>query len=263
MKGVVYVFLFVLLYGCGTSGKIKTGAKKVDNEAATPGDVRLKNEALKLLQSNDQVDFETFSAKAKVEYRDSAGKQPDATAHIRMKKDAYIWISITATFLNVEAARIWITPDSIVVVNKLYKYVMERPLNFVEQRFGLPMDFADIQKLVLGKIVLTDDQVDSVGVSENFLHIVSENPVIRNNIYFTLEHSLLTKQTLSVRGPSGLFEANILYENYSKNNDGYFSTSRDVTVPVLQLHLKTDIKQYEFNKELSVPFTKPDSYERL
>ncbi|MBS1927821.1 MAG: DUF4292 domain-containing protein, partial [Bacteroidetes bacterium] len=66
----------------------------------------------------NHIQFNTFSAKIKVDIEDSKGKQPDITAVVRMVKDSAIWISLSATFLNIELYRVLIKPDSVILLNK-------------------------------------------------------------------------------------------------------------------------------------------------
>ena len=52
--------------------------------------------------NRNYIDFKTFNAKIKVDYQDNKGKQPDVTAIVRIIKDSAIWISLTASILNIE-----------------------------------------------------------------------------------------------------------------------------------------------------------------
>ena len=64
------------------------------------------------------IDFRSFSAKIKLDIEDSKGKKPDLLANVRMIKDSAIWISISATILNVEVFRVIYTKDSVILLNK-------------------------------------------------------------------------------------------------------------------------------------------------
>ena len=44
-----------------------------------------------------------------------------------LQKDSVMWVSISATFLSIEAFRIFITPDTIIILNKLDKTVEYHP----------------------------------------------------------------------------------------------------------------------------------------
>lgn len=249
-----------MLVSCGASKKIKTGAAVIHDDAVFSTNEEMMEKAEELLQKDSAISFNTFSAKVKVDYEDMYGKQPEANAFVRMKKGEYIWISITATFLNVEAARVWITPDSIVVINKLEKTIQSRSLSFINDYVSLPFTFNDLQNLIAGKAIFKGDSILSVASADKFLRISTRQPKVENNIYFTLPDLLLARQDLSVSGKDGKYEAEILFNEYEKSDEGYFSTYRFISVPSNQQKVSLLFRQYEFNKELSAPFNRPAGY---
>ena len=66
---------------------------------------------------NTPLNFTTFYGKAKADFS-SERASGNVTVYIRMQKDSVIWISITGP-LNIEGARVLITPDSVKIINKL------------------------------------------------------------------------------------------------------------------------------------------------
>lgn len=253
-------FLILLLIGCGTARKIKTGAAGIDVETLSPANKKVFDKAVWLMSEEKSLNFNTFSARAKIEYEDHYGKQPEANVSIRMAKDSFIWVSITATVLNIEAARVWMTPDSVIIVNRLEKTVEQYPLDYIRQVISLPLTFRDIQALIAGKAVLAGDSVVSVATTDNFLLVTSRSPGIENQTYFMLRGPLLARQTIAVAEGVNDYTAEILYENYEKKGKQTFSTLRDISVPSGQQKLRLSFRQYEFNNELSVPFSRPQGY---
>ena len=71
-----------------------------------------------------QVDFDYFSGKAKINYKDSE-LDIKAKANVRMKKDSVIWIAFSA--VGIQGARCLINKDSVTIVNLFKKeyYVYE------------------------------------------------------------------------------------------------------------------------------------------
>src|SRR4051812_32269407 len=66
-----------------------------------------------------RMDFETLSIKAKADI--ASGKEDRGTTMtIRIQKDKAIWMSVVYV---IEAARIMITPDSVLVMNKIDKTI--------------------------------------------------------------------------------------------------------------------------------------------
>lgn len=99
------------------------------------------------------IDFNTFSAKVKVEFENSKGKRQDLNAVVRMIKDSAIWMSLSATVFNVEAFRVLITRDSLILLNKLEKEVQYRSHDYLQEVTGIPFDFKTLQDLIVGNPV--------------------------------------------------------------------------------------------------------------
>lgn len=260
MKFLLPAIFLVTLFGCNPSKKIKTGAADTGVDADFIPNEEMATKANEQLHHQNEIPFNTFSAKVKVEYEDMYGKQPETNAFIRMKKDEFIWVSVTATFLNVEAARVWITPDSIIIVNKLEKTIQARPIHFIRDYVSLPFSFEDLQNLIAGKVIFAGDSIRNVASTDKFLLVSTLLPNAENNIYFTLPSLLLARQNLFISGPAENYQAEILYNDYEKPGGNYFSTSRMISIPAKQQKIRLDFRQYEFNKELSVPFNRPEGY---
>ena len=74
---------------------------------------------------------------------------------IKMKKDSVIWISITGP-LNIEGARILVTPDSVKIINKLEGTLQLSSIAHLQQITKLPLTFNDFQSILLGKPILNN-----------------------------------------------------------------------------------------------------------
>src|SRR5438128_1096253 len=119
------------------------------------------------------INFNTFSAKIKVEIEGSKGKQPDITAVVRVIKDSAIWISLSATFLNIEVYRILITKDSVILLNKRDKEVQFRSLDYLQEVTEIPFDYKTVEDLLVGNPVFYNDSIISYRKYENFVLISS------------------------------------------------------------------------------------------
>ncbi|HEX2682967.1 MAG TPA: DUF4292 domain-containing protein, partial [Ferruginibacter sp.] len=109
--------------------------------------------------NKNYIDFKTFNAKIKVDYQDNNGKQPDVTAIVRVIKDSAIWISLTASFLNIEIYRVLITKDSVVLINKQDKEVQFRSIDYLQEVTQIPFDYKTLQDLLIGNPVFVDSNI--------------------------------------------------------------------------------------------------------
>src|SRR3954465_156304 len=124
MKYLIFIpIIFLLLFSsCKTTRQINKAIAKKDtsnlmNYKSAEDSLKTINTTLNAFRSH-YINFKTFSAKIKVEVSDNKGKQPDITAVVRIIKDSAIWMSLSATFLNIEIYRILITKDSVILLNK-------------------------------------------------------------------------------------------------------------------------------------------------
>lgn len=208
-------------------------------------------------------DFKTFSAKIKVEYQDSKGKQPGITAFVRMIKDSVIWISGYATVFNIEAFRAKITRDSVYVIDKINKELQFRSIDYLQEVTQIPFSFHTLQDLLLGNPIFFTDSVVSYKETEgNVLLATVDN-------YF--------KHLLTIRKPGNTFvhsklddlditrnrTADLTYDEFEEQNGRRFPTYREITVSEKnKLDIQLKFKQYEFDKEVQVNFNIPKNYKR-
>jgi len=153
VKNTKYVLGILLCIGviCLSSCKVKkhlVAVKKMNDSLIKPTDTR------DLIFSgirSAQVNFNTFSAKARTKL-DINGNSNDVTLNIRIKKDQKIWVSITA-IAGIEVARAMITPDSIMVINRLQGLFIKKPFSYVWTFAGSHVNYKTIESLLLGNVI--------------------------------------------------------------------------------------------------------------
>ncbi|HTQ64227.1 MAG TPA: DUF4292 domain-containing protein [Puia sp.] len=256
---------------CRSAKKIQTAISKKDTvivqKTVTP-DVDLKADSIKFI--NDAFDrlqaqrihFNTFSAKVKVNYEGSDGKDYEFNAFIRIQKDRMIWVSINA-LLGIEAFRAVITPDSVKVINKLDKIVQLRSVSYLKEVAHLPFDFNTLQDLIVGNPIYLDSNIIFYNKNENGISLMSVGQLFKNYITlngndYTLKHSKLDDvDVLRAR------TCDLTYGDYERRDTLRFSTYRKISVAEKsKLDIQLGFKQFNFNEPLSFPFSIPKNYKR-
>jgi Domain of unknown function (DUF4292) len=259
--------------GCRSAKKITTAiSPKKDSAvlaipAGAPTDdpgadsMRYIKQIYSKLQSH-HINFNTFSAKIKVNYEGSDGKDYEFNAFLRMEKDKIIWVSVNA-LLGIEAFRVLITPDSVKVVNKLDKRYQLQSVSHLQEISHLPFDFKTLQDLIIGNTVYLDSNIAFYRKIENGVSLLSIGKSFRNYITLnaadlTIRHSKLDDiDVLRARS------CDITYGDYEKKDTLFFSTYRKISVAEkAKLDIELAFKQYSFNENLSFPFTIPKNYKR-
>lgn len=269
--------IFILIYAAGFPSCRPT--KKIQNALAKKDTVVVKSppvvvpdnkaDSLALITSvyekvkSRRIDFKTFSAKIKVDYSDKAGKGPDLTVFVRIKKDSAIWLSINATVFSYEAYRVLITKDSVIVLNKNEKSAQFRSLSYLQELSQLPFDFSTLQDLIIGNPIYLEQNILSFKKNQDAtLMLVAGNQfkhlMTLMGTDYLLQHSKLDDVTASRNRTCDL-----TYSNYETRSGVLFSTGRQITVAEKsKLDIGMDFKQYSFNENLSFPFTIPKNYKR-
>ncbi len=271
MKYFKYLIGIVVLFAlasCHSTKKLQTAINKKDTAIVKmpvkPSDSSFnKIPALQVLNQlyKNKIDFKTFSAKAKVSYEDHNGKQPDFNAFIRLQKDSVLWVSISATFLGIEAFRIYITPDTLIILNKLDKTVESHPFNYAESIAHIPLNFSLLQDILIGNPVYVGDSIVSYRKTENHILIGTVGNFFKNLITLSATTNEMQRIKLDDINVYENRTAALLYDDYDRNNGFDFSTTREINVnEKSKVDIKIAYKQYEFNKELSFPFSVPRNY---
>lgn len=266
---ITIVSCIILIYSissCRSTKKLQTAVSRKDTQLViTPAPVKTDSlkgasDILKSLEKN-RINFTTFSAKIKVQYEDYKGKQPDFNAFVRLYKDSVLWVSINATFLSIEAFRIFITKDTIIILNKLNKQVEYHPFNYIEDIAHIPLNFATLQDLIIGNPIYVSDSIVSYRQTENRVLLGTVSEFFKNLLTISADNNLLERSKLDDIDVGQNRTADLSYGEYEKNNGFYFATYREITVAEkTKVDINLNYKQYDFNKELSFPFSIPRNY---
>ena len=262
----VLVILIFLSYSCKTVKQINKAIAPKDTTDVTIIDqskldsIMMVKKTIENLKRN-YIDFKTFNAKIKVQYQDSRGKNQDVTAIVRIIKDSTIWISITASLLNIEAYRVLITKDSVILLNKLDREVQYRSLDYLQEVTQIPFDYTTLQDFLIGNPVFIDSNIVYYKKTENQILFSMVGRYFKNLLTLSSGNYFLTHSKLDDVDIARSRTADLTYADY-ENKTGYnFSTYREITVSEKnKLDISLNYKQYEFNKELSVSFNVPKNY---
>ncbi len=213
--------------------------------------------------ASNRINFKTFSAKIKVESSDNKGKNPDITAVVRIIKDSAIWMSLTATFLNIEVYRVLITKDSVILVNKQDKEVKRRSLDYLQEITQIPFDYYTLQDLIIGNPIFCADSVNAFKRKEDCILLSTVDQYFKNLFTLTTDTKLMLHSKMDDIDVARSRTADITYADYENTTGQYFSTSREISASEKnRINIRMLYKQYEFNKELSVGLTIPKNYKR-
>lgn len=264
---VLLAFMIAGLASCKPTKQVITGIITNKPEPVQNLD-SLRASDLKKLTSDSiaarQIDFRTFSAKVKVESEDAKGKNPDITALVKIVKDSAMWISLTATILNAEVYRLYVKPDSVILLDKRAHTYQVRKLDYLQEVTQIPFDFKTLQDLFVGNPVFFNAGNINVRKQDEQIMVNSVNDQFKNLLSYAAKDFTLTYSKLDDVHPGSHRTADITYKDYSFNDGVWFATKRQITVAEkTRVNVNLDFRQWEFNKELSFNFSIPKNYKKL
>jgi Domain of unknown function (DUF4292) len=258
------------LYSCRSTKKIQTviTPKKDTIAVDTPPVVNLHDDSVAFMTESyksimaNRIDFTTFSAKIDVDYEDAEGKKYNVNAHLRMHKDSIIWISITGP-LGIEGVRVYITRDSVKLLDKQNKTYVTRSVSYLQEVTELPLDLPSLQDLLVGNPVFFDDNLISYSKSADAISILSNGDFFKSLFTVDTEKKLPRSAKLDDLGELKNRTCYLTYEDYENKKGVHFAEKRTINVSEKKkLDIKLNFKQYEFNETLSFPFSIPKNYKR-
>ena len=264
MKIIFILLAIITLASCRSTKKIQTAIEKKDTvETVTTPKIdttQLINNALLTLKNN-RIDYKTFSAKVDVDYRGGDDKHYDVNANLRMHKDSLIWISVNAVF-GIEAMRLLINKDSVFLLDKLNKTYLTRSIDYLQEVSGLPLTLSNLQDILAGNPVFIDSVV-SYSNDNSTISLLSIGQTFKNLVTINGEKNVLVHSKLDDLDITRSRTADLNYDDYENKKGKSFSSKRRITVAEKnKLDISLNFKQYEFNDDLSFPFSIPKNYKQ-
>lgn len=264
-KVCVLIILIASLASCRSTKKIATAIAKKDTiqsvnpSIASADSAIFINNLLGLVAAN-RINFNSFSGKVNIDYRGGDGKNYDVNATLRMYKDSAIWLSANAV-LGIEAIRVLITKDSVKLLNKLEKTYTARSIGYLQEITALPLDLKTLQDLLIGNPVYLDSNIVSYSQYDNAISIISIGEWFKNLLTINGSDKTIQRSKLDDVNITRNRTADLTYENYENKKGPLFSTERRINIAEKKkLEIKLEFKNYDFNNEVSFPFSIPRNY---
>ncbi len=266
---LLFLLSFFLLPSCKTTKKI------VDIPSAQ---VKLKGaDVIEVFDSvlANQFEFSYLAAKATVDYTDKSGETQSFDINIRMRHDSAIWISITP-LLGIEAARVIIDRDSLMIMDRVHKTFMARDYGFLEELLKTTVTFDMVQAVVIGNYFpyKRADKIRSVYEEEPFYILSSLNKRRMKRVLEEKDPSKPVIQDFWIDGNFRIAKSKITddkldrwveasYKNFTEVGGKLFPNDLVVTIssssPTI---IKIVYNKLTADESFTMPFTVPEKYDR-
>ena len=245
----------IILYLLLASGLLLVSCKR-QFIAVTPTDTEDKIVEL--------FDFDYFVSKAKLRYQEGS-KSVNGTANIRIRKDSLIWCSISPN-VGVEVTRALISPDTILIINRVDKEYYVFNYAEISRYFDFPVDYNLIESVLLGNLMLPIDGSTRIARNDKQLLLKQEEGHLDfqtsvNSEIRKVENVLITEQprdkTMNIGYTDFKSVGHLLFPHTMQMS---LTSKSDRGTKVTSLNLAFN-KAEMSDKPLKFPFTLPEKYE--
>lgn len=249
-KLLIACCMFTIL-GCHTRKKLVA-----NQSAAIVTHVNSIEDKLSAIRAQ-QTNFNTFSGRAKTTLNIN-GDSHDFTLNIRINNDKEIWVSVTA-LLGIEAARAVITPDSIIVLNRLQGIYLKKPFSFIYQYTNKQVDYAMLQALFTANAVpkLLNDSTKYTAAGDT----VKLDGQLSDLVYkLLLGNDLKVKRTDLANEAEG--QSLQVNNSFIVQNNQKVPSQIDITSVAKSNKIEVNLHfvKVDYNQPQDYPFSIPSSY---
>lgn len=222
----------------------------------------LSNDQIANLIKNQHFQNQWFQAKAKV-YADIQGDQYSLTAHIKIHTGQLIEVILRK--IGLEVARVYITPDSIVSINRLEKTYQIDYNDSFSQWTGTAFNIHWLEHLIKGNAFIPDHFQWKINKENKMVQLRSQQDQL--DIHMLFSASKLQMERLQLINPFEKTSLNAKFSHYQLLKDNkYFSYFR-----VYELQMPEDAPskiEIQFTEiQLDTPFDckieVPARYQRI
>ena len=231
---ITLFFLVIILSSCNLFKK-----SNIENNLLNESSL-LEKELIKQINlTNISPDWTSLNSKIKV---NKEGQEVTINAHIRIKRDSVIWISIKAP-LGIEIFRTMITSDSIYYMNRMNKNYFIKHISHIREVVKADVSFIKLQEIIFASPNIT------------VLNSNKENYEILKDIFRVYKMELQEEEDKKV---------SIRYSDYkvfSELGGLYFPEKIFIDIKSEEgFTAEINYTKIKFNKTSSISFKIPKSY---
>ncbi|MDB5019319.1 MAG: hypothetical protein JWQ28_446 [Pedobacter sp.] len=254
----ILMALLSVVFACKSKKAIVTAPAAVKTDTVL---VNKNLENIKMLRSKDII-FNTLALKGKADLN-MAGNSNTVTVNVRVQRDKKIWMSITA-LLGIEVARAVITPDSIMVLNRLQSTYIRKPFSYVYGYTSKQVTFQMLQDILTGNTIdtLLKPEARLELINKGVWRLSGNQAALGFDVLFNTFQKSSEVNLNDVRAGQAL---KVLYGSYQKVNEYLFPTTIRINSMsgTRRVNLDFDFSRVESNVPLDMSFTVPRRFELI
>lgn len=232
----------------------------IDNNSNADSTIQVQNIVDSIKKK--YIDYNTFNATINADFYSIDTKEKNLILNIRIKKDSVIWINVSKSVFN--AARIIITKDTLIIINKLSNEVTIRPYSYLQKVIQIPLEFASLEELLIGNPLYFALPINTLQKNANTTTLLTTNALFKHLLTISNNNYEIQRSKLDDIEVTRNRTVDISYDDYETKNGISFSQNRTILISEknkIEVYLK--FKKYAFNEVQTYPINIPNSYKRL
>ena len=255
--------MILFFYSCKTSRQVKPATALSEMEKA---------ERIESIQ-NQTIPFNTLSSSLRFSYKQDTKKNTiSANALLRIVKDQIIQLSVRIPFLGTEIARISITPEQIIIIDRANKRYVSESIQTLQQRISFNFDFYNLQALftnqlfIAGKSSVTPEDYNTFNWNEDKFFVRLNNRDAQGIHYdFVSDFTNRIIQTEMYKNKKDV-DMNWLYKDFglaSNNRSFPMKMTMELTVPNDLFTLNLSFNTVDVDADFKLDTSIPGNYQRI
>lgn len=231
-----------------------------------------KVERLGLITSHS-LQYNTFNSSLKFSIKPGQkSKNTTVDAQLRIIKDQAIQLSLRMPLLGTEAFRMVISPDSIIVVDRIHKLYVAESMERIKSLATFDFDFYSLQALfsehlfIAGKKEVTPTDYASFSIKESEYNAYISNKDRQQIEYlFTSDYTnrILSTEMNSKKGETSMLWKYDDFRPASNNQLFPMKMKMDLNLPNDIVNMNLSFSKVEVNNDFSINFSIPNKYEQI
>lgn len=253
LNKLLIIFGLLAIVSCKAKKQLIASRKPADS-TKTANTIADKLNAIK----STQVNFNTFSGKAHAKL-DVNGSKYDVTLNLRVAKGKKIWVSVTA-IAGIEVARAMITPDSILVMNKIQGLYLKKPFSYVYRYAGDQVDYSSIEAILIGNAMPQLLKQDATLKTDTTSVILSGN--LGNLMYLLITGLDMRVTETDLADQAGDISVTVTNSQFVQAGIRVMPSQINIssTVKTKKFQIGMNYSKEDFDLTLEFPFNIPSSY---
>ncbi|MDF2431569.1 MAG: hypothetical protein JWP44_1200 [Mucilaginibacter sp.] len=259
VKCIGYIKLFtigclLLIVSCKAKKQLVARTVVPEIPAKTADSKMLRLNAIRAAQTV----FTTFSGKAHTKL-DINGDSNDVTLNIRIKRDQKIWVSITA-IAGIEVARALITPDSIMLINRLQSLYVKQPFSYINKFAGNEVNYKTLESLLVGNAIpeLLNENADLLTDTNN----TTLTGNLQNVVYKVILGADMKVDQTNLDNQSAAQSLQVINHSFIQQSNKVVPSQIDISSIVKDKKILVNLRytKVDFDQALEYPFNIPSRY---